>query len=584
MTDRPTVMNPAHTRQLPDPPKRQKAMATLLVALVIVAILTLVLTLSVSVALFDQRTATNENRARLAEQAAEFSGNLAGEYLKANRNLLISNKAGGWLASASRHWVACVSVASMPADHPCMSERIEARRNQLYFYTANGSIGGSQVLPYRALTPDAIELEASGVGGAAAFPTTTAVRALLCRMDTSLTTPQCRLEPVAGNRIAITLLSDASIPDENAQATVRHILATYSTSPPSSAVPLVASGLIREVGNATIVQSPNAAGAAEGSGLQASIWSPCQVDIEATAPASIPSGCEAPAPGSSVGSVNTCARGEYLRREDSDPGNDVAESDMLTTCAGNGNDCGCPIFDAQDLGRSGHSNAVKQEGEDVLDRDGDHGVYPDIRFFPDAKYGLDRSSDDTDDSLFEWIFGVNYESSQVADGDGLGTAKGYTLQNCTVPPTFDSGRPTNCAVAALNTEFDATSIADCGALSGESTGIYYVRGSCQLPEQVGSPDNSVIVVVNSNSADVRLNSTLFYGLLFVRSDNDTARLTGAGNSKVFGSIVVQGDVEIAGTVDVVYYETSISNNPFVLPKSAKFGLVPGSWLDSRAGF
>ena len=391
---------------------------------------------------------------------------------------------------------------------------------------------------------------------------------------------------MSGNRIAITLLSVATIPGENSSATVKQIWATYSTSSPSSAVPLVASGLIKGVGNATIVQNPNAAGAAEGSGFQASIWSPCQVDIEAAAPpaGSQPAGCEAPGNGNSVGSVNTCTRAEYLKQEDDDLGNNVTETDMLTTCAGNGPDCGCPTFDAQDFGRSGHSNANKQEGQDVLDRDGGHGQYPDIQFFPDAKYSMDKSTDDTDDSLFEWIFGVNYESSQNANADGLGTAKGFTLQNCTVPATFDNSRPTNCAVAALYTEYDATSIATCGALDSNSSGIYYVRGGCDLPGQVGSPDNFVIVVVNSNADEVKFNGTTFYGLLFIRSDNDTALLKGVGNSKVFGSIIVQGKVDMAGTIDIVYYDTSISNNPFTLPKSAKFGLVPGSWLDSRAGF
>ncbi len=577
-------MNRVHALPAHGAPRRQKAIATLLVVLVIVVILTLVLLMSTTFALFEQRTATNENRARLAEQAAEFSGNLAGEYLKANRNLLISNKVGGWLASASKRWAKCASVSSMPADHPCMSERDAARRAQLYFYTADGTSGGNQALPYRGAIPDSIELETAGVGGAAQFPTTTTVRALLCRIDTSLSTPECRLEPASGNRIAITLLSDASIPDENANATVRQTWATYSPSAPGSAAPLVGSGLIKGLGNATIVQSPNAGGAAEGSGLQASIWSPCPVDIEASPPSSTPAGCEVPAPGGSVGSVNTCARGEYLHQDDSFLGNDVAESDMLTTCAGNGGECGCPPFDSQDTGRSGHSNAVKQEGEDVLDRDGGHGVYPDIQFFPDARYGLDKAADETDDSLFEWIFGVDYESSRVANADGLGTAKGNTLQNCTVPSSFDNLRPTNCAVAAMKTEFDATPIPDCGALDADSSGIYYVRGSCNLPGQVGSPEKFVIVVVNSNDAEVSFNNTVFYGLLFVRSDNNTALLKGVGNSKVFGSVVVQGAVNLAGTIDIVYYNTSTSDDPFTLPKSARFGLVPGSWLDSRMGF
>jgi type II secretory pathway pseudopilin PulG len=562
-------------------PRRQTGVATLMVTLVILLILTVVILLSVNVGVFEQKTATNENRARLAEQAAEFAANLAGEYLKANRNNLIANTSTGWLSSgASRRWALCSSVGGMTASHPCMAEPDPTRRDQTYFYTQDGDKNGVQTLPYRSLIDDSIVLETTGVGGASAFATTTTVRALLCRIDTSLTTPDCRATPAAGNRIAITVLSQADIPGENASATVKQMWGTFAAASPSSAVPLVASGLIKGVGNATIVQNANAAGTSEGSGFQVSMWSPCEVDIEAVAPATPPSGCAAPAPGSSVGSVNTCARAEYLRQEDDNIFNDVAESTMLTTCAGNGTACGCPTFDSQDLGRSGHSGSTKQEGQDVLDRDSGHGQYPDIQFFPDAKYGLDKAADDTDDSLFEWIFGVNYESSSVANADSLGTGKGFTLQNCTVPATFDAGRPTNCAAWAMYNEFDATSIATCGSLDSASSGIYYVRGGCDLPNQVGSPNNFVIVVVTSNGTEVKFNGTTFYGLLFIRSDNDTAQLHGVGNSKVFGSVVVQGEVDIAGTIDIVYYDTSISGNPNVLPKTAKFGVIPGSWLDN----
>ena len=69
-------------------------MATLLVALVILGILTIVVLYSTHVAFFEQRTATNENRSRLVEQAAEYSINLAGEYLKANRDYVISRTTG----------------------------------------------------------------------------------------------------------------------------------------------------------------------------------------------------------------------------------------------------------------------------------------------------------------------------------------------------------------------------------------------------------------------------------------------------------------------------------------------------------
>ena len=101
---------------------RQHGVATLFVAIILLVILTLIVLASTNVAFFEQRTSSNENRARLAEQAAEYSLNLAGEYLKGKRNLIISNTAGtagvipetgGWLstdASTGRKWKACTNA------------------------------------------------------------------------------------------------------------------------------------------------------------------------------------------------------------------------------------------------------------------------------------------------------------------------------------------------------------------------------------------------------------------------------------------------------------------------------------------
>ena len=85
---------------------RKTGLATLLIALVILGILTIVVLYSTHVAFFEQRTTTNENRSRLVEQAAEYSINLAGEYMKANRDYIISRSAGtsatgGWLAASA---------------------------------------------------------------------------------------------------------------------------------------------------------------------------------------------------------------------------------------------------------------------------------------------------------------------------------------------------------------------------------------------------------------------------------------------------------------------------------------------------
>ncbi|MEO7359595.1 MAG: PilX N-terminal domain-containing pilus assembly protein, partial [Gemmatimonadaceae bacterium] len=88
------------TRLHPPLPASQKGVTTLVVTLILLGIVTIMALFATSVGFFEQKTATNENRSRLSQHAAEYALNLAGEYLKANRDKLISNvtSENGWLA------------------------------------------------------------------------------------------------------------------------------------------------------------------------------------------------------------------------------------------------------------------------------------------------------------------------------------------------------------------------------------------------------------------------------------------------------------------------------------------------------
>ena len=78
-------------------PRKQRGAATLFITMVMLLILGLVVFGSVAVGMFEQRTATNDNRAQLAQQAAEYALNLGGEYIKANVSKISTTSAGGWL-------------------------------------------------------------------------------------------------------------------------------------------------------------------------------------------------------------------------------------------------------------------------------------------------------------------------------------------------------------------------------------------------------------------------------------------------------------------------------------------------------
>jgi len=425
----------------------------------------------------------------------------------------------------------------------------------MYYYTTDGTgttTGNATKLNvYDSASPPAVIPAAARmttVGGGAAFPVNTVVKALLCRLDTTTgQTPTCQLNPSSGNRFAVTLIAESTLPDESASSVVKETWATFNAATATSAVPLVASGLVQGLGNATIVAAPNAGGY----GLPGSIWSPMNVDVDAS--------------GAGIGSVSTCHLGDYL--------GSVPVSDLKTTCAGNGNTgCGCPAISAVGVDfLSGHSQSVKREGLDILDIDGQPSgqPLPDITFYPGrdaSNTRLDDPNDFTDDNLFEWIFGVD-----VTGGNG-----DTVLTNC-------GAGTTNCEVAALS-DMGATTLADCSTLDANSTGIFYVTGSCNLPSQVGSPTNSAIVVVDSN-VTVGSNVT-YYGMLFVRSTTSpaqTATLSGHGNPKIFGSLVVEGNVNLTGNLDLIYSDTGAQNPGDAPPESTRFARVPGTWFDSMRG-
>jgi hypothetical protein len=559
-------------------PRSQRGVTTLIVALVILVILTIIILSSSSVALFEQKTATNENRQRLADQASEYALNLGGEYLKANIVNLASAEVNGWLAGGSKRWVKCTDASGWPnlaANHPCMSEPTQSRRAQMYYFTVDGAAGSSQVLPYGGMVPAAAGI--APMGGA--FAATAEVRALLCRVDTTIvtggnTTPQCRLDPnsKSANRVAITLIAQADMAGESASSQMKETWANFDTFSTASAAPLVASGAVEGTGNVEIVTSPNGGG----TGIPVSIWSSADADVDKTG-------------GGSAASISTCQLGEFLKS--------TPIATYKTACPASNTACGCPSV--QNAGTPEESYAVNPnflsgkvpssspaccENLDILDRDSNKGVNPDITFFPGR--GLDDFTVQDDDSLFEWIFRVSNESNTTRpDAATVGAGQGPTLTDC------GPGGDQNCAIFSLTDASilgaNVITCAQLDALGPAASGLYYISDSsaaaeCDMPGQVGMPNTPAIVVVNDKA---RLNNTLFYGMLFVRSNNDSAVVRGNGNSEVYGSVVVQGTATITGGLRLVYDDTSLGGPGKKLPENTRLGRVAGSWLDARgSGF
>jgi hypothetical protein len=478
------------------------------------------------------------------------------------------------------------SDATPSADYPLAG----GRRGQLYYYAQDATLGAaSSILPYQEALPDSIRLETAtvGVGGNARLPARSTVRVLLCRLDISLPIPACRTDPAKGNRIAVTFIATVELTGETSRATLKETWVSLGPISASSAVPLVSTGKLSTGGTIHIVTNPNAGGY----GLPGSLWSAGDAQVENST-------------GGGNASISTCYIQDFMRGEATP---DLARAKQVCPQAGNAPPCHCPSSKAQgDYWLSGSSAGERRETIDILDRDGAAGAPgsprpPDIRFFPGAgpsdvgnpdsvPVALDRavgSPPDTaasnasaasDDSPFEWIFGVDYV---VADHDVAGT----TLTNCGA-----SGEQ-NCADYALRNELAATVIeGDCAAdqFNAQSFGLYYVTGNCAMHGlTIGSDDAPVIIVVFGSAT---LKDSRLYGLLFMHSDDLAVQNAASGyrldmqNATVFGSLVVEGKMSVTGNTILVYDDTSLNIDPFKLPTRIRFARLPGSWLDRQKGF
>jgi hypothetical protein len=517
----------------------QQGAATLFITLVILLILGLVVFGSAAVGMFEQRAATNDNRASLAEQAAEYALNLGGEYIKANVSRISTTCAGGWLdatTAANVRWKSCAGITD--TSHPCFAERNATRRANMYYFTSDGSAvtsGGDAKLnlPLSASTAFPAGAKLSTVGGAAGFNASATVQALMCRVEEPESgTPDCALSPTKGRRVAVTLIANATLPGENSAAQVKETWGTLSTRSYSAATPLVASGTASINGNWTVVSAPNAGGY----GVAASVWSPYNVSGTSAA-------------------WETCTRDDYLNG---------ADPSLLQHCSDTIN-CTC---------NSEVISSKGSEGADILDIDSNDGPLPDITFFPGSDAAGNRlddhgsaTSDTTDDNLFEWIFGVD-----VTGGDGT-----------TVQTNCGEDGATNCEVQALEDLGFDMSHTNCDFLDANSSGLFYVAGAgnCEPPGDVGSADNCVVLVVDQSYKFGHKGN--FHGTIFVRSPDNSGEVIGNANGSVFGSIIIEGGGTFNGTMDLVYDECDAGNPDAPLAETTKFGRLPGSWLDSAKG-
>jgi hypothetical protein len=288
------MTNPPFSSRFTAPgPTHQNGIVTTFTGVVILVLLTLMMFFAVRVGVFDQRNSSNDLRQRLAFHTAESGIQQAKEFFRGSavRPLVASsvtdrlpNGSDGWLSAGAERWQKCseagLNLATGHGTHPCYGEPNPDRREDLYYYSFNGS------------TNVPIDTDSKIPGDTE----TVSVQALLCLLDidyedttlvspvkgcsTNITTNPILLEDPAldfvdGSHYMVTLLARGKGDciggaDCKSEALVREPMASFGAAAGGQApsVPLTTKSTFPPSGNGEIVPNPNSGGI----GVPVSVW------------------------------------------------------------------------------------------------------------------------------------------------------------------------------------------------------------------------------------------------------------------------------------------------------------------------
>ena len=128
-------------------------------------------------------------------------------------------------------------------------------------------------------------------------------------------------------------------------------------------------------------------------------------------------------------------------------------------------------------------------------------------------------------------------------------------------------------------EDQATVVANCSSLDGNSSGLIWVTGDCNPPGDIGSADHPVLMVVQG---DTTLNAgSQFYGLLYMFNPaGGTPKLIANGNAHLHGAVFAHSGVDLALTGGfVLEYDRDVLENLNNSPSGRALARIPGTWSD-----
>lgn len=120
----------------------------------------------------------------------------------------------------------------------------------------------------------------------------------------------------------------------------------------------------------------------------------------------------------------------------------------------------------------------------------------------------------------------------------------------------------------------------CGSLGPTSTGIYIVEGNCVLPDDTGSADAPVVLIVKDGNLTLN-GGKEFNGIIFVYSSTDPSPydVMATGGATINGALILNAPPKnLNGTFNLIYDQTVMSSiQSGTMFQSTK--MVPGSWRD-----
>jgi len=122
-------------------------------------------------------------------------------------------------------------------------------------------------------------------------------------------------------------------------------------------------------------------------------------------------------------------------------------------------------------------------------------------------------------------------------------------------------------------------VANCGGLSGASSGLIWVTGDCSPPGNIGTAANPVLLVVQGN-ATINAGSHL-YGLLYMFDPSgSTPKLIANGNAHLHGAVFSHAgvDLQLNGGF-VLEYDSDVLENIQNSPSARALARIPGGWSD-----